>query len=76
MDEDLLRGRAAASTKKAVKKTPELSLPYVPGASNSPMKKAKMPHSQNAKSYDTWDSTRNATMVSSGGRTPTNLPYM
>ncbi|RVE48031.1 hypothetical protein evm_007343 [Chilo suppressalis] len=75
MDEDLLKGRAAA--KKAVKKIPpELCLPYVPGASNSPIKKAKMPHSQNAKSYDTWDSSRNATMVSSGGRTPANLPYM
>ncbi|KAL0871436.1 hypothetical protein ABMA27_005164 [Loxostege sticticalis] len=77
MDEDLLRGRAVA--KKASKKTPpELSLPYVPGASNSPMKKAKKPHTQNIvnKSFEPWDSQRNTQELSAGVRTPTNLPYM
>ncbi|XP_028178149.1 cyclin-dependent kinase-like 4 isoform X1 [Ostrinia furnacalis] len=77
MDEDLLRGRAVA--KKASKKTPpELSLPYVPGASNSPMKKAKKPHVHHTvtKSFDPWESQRNITELTSGARTPTNLPYM
>ncbi|XP_069361228.1 cyclin-dependent kinase-like 4 [Maniola hyperantus] len=72
MDEELLRGRAAA--KKATKKTPpDFSLPYVPGASNSPMKKAKKPQMSNAgsKSYDGWDSN-----ITPSSRTPTNLPYM
>ncbi|XP_039756621.1 cyclin-dependent kinase-like 1 [Pararge aegeria] len=72
VDEELLRGRAAA--KKATKKTPpDFSLPYVPGASNSPMKKAKKPQASNAatKSYDVWDSN-----ITPSSRTPTNLPYM
>ncbi|XP_064073562.1 cyclin-dependent kinase-like 4 [Vanessa tameamea] len=70
MDEELLRGRAAA--KKASKKmTPDFSLPYVPGASNSPVKKAKKPPPYNTKSYDVWDHT-----VTPNSRTPTNLPYM
>ncbi|XP_050347778.1 cyclin-dependent kinase-like 1 [Nymphalis io] len=70
MDEELLRGRVAA--KKAAKKmTPDFSLPYVPGASNSPIKKAKKPPAYNTKSYDVWDHT-----VTPNSRTPTNLPYM
>ncbi|KAM3957945.1 cyclin-dependent kinase-like 1 [Aphomia sociella] len=75
MDEDLLRGRAVG--KKTSKKPPELSLPYVPGASNSPMKKAKNPsiHNTATKSYDTWDTSR-VPVMSSSGRSPTNLPYM
>ncbi|XP_063365849.1 cyclin-dependent kinase-like 1 [Cydia amplana] len=72
MDEDLMRGRAAA--KKAFKNQPEFSLPYVPGASNSPVKIAKkhLPIGAN-KSCENWE--RNADLASSA-RTPTNLPYM
>ncbi|XP_063626173.1 cyclin-dependent kinase-like 1 [Cydia splendana] len=71
MDEDLVRGRAA--TKKAFK-NPEFSLPYVPGASNSPVKIAKkhLPVGAN-KSCENWE--RNAELASSA-RTLTNLPYM
>ncbi|XP_063537529.1 cyclin-dependent kinase-like 1 [Cydia strobilella] len=73
MDEDLVRGRAAA--KKAFKNQPDFSLPYVPGASNSPVKIAKkhLPIGAN-KSCENWDE-RNAELASSA-RTPTNLPYM
>ncbi|KAF9407129.1 hypothetical protein HW555_012731 [Spodoptera exigua] len=67
MDEELLRGRAAA--KKGNKKTPELSLPYMPGgkqhnrnggnrASNSPVKKVKKPlpaYQTLSKAYDNWE---------------------
>ncbi|CAH2093191.1 unnamed protein product [Euphydryas editha] len=72
MDEELLRGRAVA--KKATKKLPpDFSLPYVPGASNSPIKKAKKPLTNNmmTKAYEMWDNTVTPTL-----RTPTNLPYM
>ncbi|XP_026318433.1 cyclin-dependent kinase-like 4 [Hyposmocoma kahamanoa] len=74
MDEELLRGRVMA--KKANKKAPvDFSLPYVPGASNSPMKKAKKPHTQNTMTkYDTWESARG--VDTTGMKTPTNLPYM
>ncbi|KAI8439695.1 hypothetical protein MSG28_013389 [Choristoneura fumiferana] len=77
MDEELLRGRAAA--KKAGKSTPDFSLPYVPGASNSPVKKAKKPHAQPVtanKSCEHWDSLRSGADVTSSARTATNLPYM
>ncbi|XP_059048688.1 cyclin-dependent kinase-like 1 [Achroia grisella] len=75
MDEELLRGRAV--TKKTIKKPPELSLPYVPGASNSPMKKAKNPpaHTTGSKSYDMWVTSR-VPELATNGRSPTNLPYM
>ncbi|KAJ0174468.1 hypothetical protein K1T71_009576 [Dendrolimus kikuchii] len=77
MDEELLRGRAMA--KKANKKStpPDFSLPYVPGASNSPVKKIKKPHAHPApsKSYD-WDNIRNGADLTPFIRTPTNLPYM
>ncbi|CAH0694769.1 unnamed protein product [Spodoptera exigua] len=70
MDEELLRGRAAA--KKGNKKTPELSLPYMPGgkqhnrnggnrASNSPVKKVKKPlpaYQTLSKAYDNWEGIR------------------
>ncbi|XP_052743461.1 cyclin-dependent kinase-like 1 [Bicyclus anynana] len=72
LEDELVRGRVA--TKKATKKTPpDFSLPYVPGASNSPMKKAKKPVASNlgTKSYDYWDSN-----ITPNSRTPTNLPYM
>ncbi|XP_045451245.1 cyclin-dependent kinase-like 4 [Melitaea cinxia] len=72
MDEELLRGRALA--KKTTKKMPpDFSLPYVPGASNSPMKKAKKPTTNNTmpKAYEMWDNNVTPTL-----RTPTNLPYM
>ncbi|XP_049876459.1 cyclin-dependent kinase-like 4 [Pectinophora gossypiella] len=72
MDEELLRGRAGA--KKATKKTPaDFSLPYVPGASNSPMKKAKKPPVHH-KGYDSWEGARGVDPCSM--KTPTNLPYM
>ncbi|XP_061719159.1 cyclin-dependent kinase-like 1 isoform X1 [Cydia pomonella] len=72
MDEDLVRGRAAA--KKAFKNQPEFSLPYVPGASNSPVKIAKkhLPIGPN-KSCGNWERTAE---LASSARTPTNLPYM
>ncbi|CAH1639315.1 unnamed protein product [Spodoptera littoralis] len=88
MDEELLRGRAAA--KKGSKKTaPELSLPYMPGgkqcnrtggnrASNSPVKKAKKPlpaYQTMSKAYDNWDGVRSGMELTSS-RSPTNLPYM
>ncbi|XP_075980374.1 cyclin-dependent kinase-like 1 [Anticarsia gemmatalis] len=75
MDEELLRGRAAA--KKNNKKTaPELSLPYVPGASNSSVKKVKKPHNLH-QAVSNWDSTRSGIELTTGGaRSPTNLPYM
>ncbi|CAH0725512.1 unnamed protein product, partial [Brenthis ino] len=72
MEDEMLRGRAVA--KKANKKMiPDFSLPYVPGASNSPIKKAKKPPTYNttAKSYDIWNNN-----VTPNSRTPTNLPYM
>ncbi|CAG4982251.1 unnamed protein product [Colias eurytheme] len=78
MDEELLRGRSLA--KKSMKKSPpDISLPYVPGASNSPMKKAKKPHpsqQHTSKAHDAWDSNRNSVDLTSSQRTPTNLPYM
>ncbi|CAB3230579.1 unnamed protein product [Arctia plantaginis] len=78
MDEELLRGRAVA--KKTNKKTaPELSLPYVPGASNNPVKKVKKPHHLHqsmSKVYDSWDGTRSGIELTQSSRTPTNLPYM
>ncbi|KAG6450664.1 cyclin-dependent kinase-like 4 [Manduca sexta] len=78
MDEELLRGRALA--KKNTKKTPaELSLPYVPGASNSPVKKVKKPHPVQhggGKSYENWDHLRSGVELTPASRTPTNLPYM
>ncbi|CAG4956175.1 unnamed protein product [Parnassius apollo] len=76
MDENLLGERVV--TKKPNKISPaNFSLPYVPGASNSPMKKAKKPLLHNSgKSYDTWDSMRSGADLSIDARTPTNLPYM
>ncbi|CAK1587209.1 unnamed protein product [Parnassius mnemosyne] len=76
MDENLLGGRVV--TKKSNKVPPaNFSLPYVPGASNSPMKKAKKPLLHNSvKSYDTWDTMRSGADLSIDARTPTNLPYM
>ncbi|XP_004924422.1 cyclin-dependent kinase-like 4 [Bombyx mori] len=77
MDEDLLRGRALA--KKTNKKcAPEISLPYVAGASNSPVKKVKKPHPAHAasKSYELWEHARNGVDLVVNARTPTNLPYM
>ncbi|CAH2044156.1 unnamed protein product, partial [Iphiclides podalirius] len=74
MDEDLLRGRV---NKKANRNhAPDFSLPYVAGASNSPVKKAKKPFIQhNVKSCDAWDAVRfNGTDVSLNSKT--NLPYM
>ncbi|XP_061379039.1 cyclin-dependent kinase-like 1 [Danaus plexippus] len=65
MDEELLRGK-----KVAKKMAPEFSLPYVPGASNSPVKKAKKP--QTHKTHDHCDSNNMTPQT----RTPTNLPYM
>ncbi|XP_072944861.1 cyclin-dependent kinase-like 1 [Epargyreus clarus] len=74
MDEELLRGRIAAK-KNNKKNQPDFSLPYVPGATNSPMKKAKKPQQPASKSYDTWEHNR-AAVDASSARTPTNLPYM
>ncbi|XP_045522028.1 cyclin-dependent kinase-like 1 [Pieris brassicae] len=74
MDEELIRGRSLA--KKNTKKSPaDISLPYVPGASNSPMKKAKKPPAHNSRNHDTWDHSRSS-VDASHQRTPTNLPYM
>ncbi|XP_026733180.1 cyclin-dependent kinase-like 1 isoform X2 [Trichoplusia ni] len=77
MDEELLRGRAAAK-KNSKKNAPELLLPYVPGASNSPVKKVKKhpAHHSVAKSYDNWEVIRSGVDVTAASRTPTNLPYM
>ncbi|XP_060804976.1 cyclin-dependent kinase-like 4 [Amyelois transitella] len=77
MDEDLVRGRAVPK-KNGKKMPPELSLPYVPGASNSPLKKAKKPPPYNptAKSYDNWESTNHQADLAAHLKTPTNLPYM
>ncbi|CAG9129541.1 unnamed protein product [Plutella xylostella] len=78
MEEDVIRGKA--TSKKLAKKTaPQLSLPYVPGASNSPMKKAKKltPQQQQYlvnKAHDNWNYGAHRTGDSS--RSPTNLPYM
>ncbi|KAL4714888.1 hypothetical protein ACJJTC_012560 [Scirpophaga incertulas] len=76
MDDEMMRGRALS--KKGSKKTPpELLLPYVPGASNSPMKKKK-PHTQNivSKSCESWEHARSVPQRSPGARSPANLPYM
>ncbi|KAI5637794.1 protein kinase domain-containing protein [Phthorimaea operculella] len=73
LDEDILRGRAGI--KKLTKKTPaDISLPYVPGASNSPMKRVKKPV-QSSKGSDTWEGAR-GTEPGMNMKTPTNLPYM
>ncbi|XP_053610470.1 cyclin-dependent kinase-like 2 isoform X2 [Plodia interpunctella] len=75
MDEDLVRGRAAPK-KNGKKAPPELLLPYVPGASNSPLKKAKKPPASlntSAKMYETWETNNPQDMP---GHMKTNLPYM
>ncbi|KAJ2940412.1 hypothetical protein O0L34_g91 [Tuta absoluta] len=71
MDEDLLKGRAGI--KKLTKKIPaDFSLPYVPGASNSPMKRVKKPL-QSSKGSDTWEGARG---TEPGMKTANNLPFM
>ncbi|XP_041982297.1 cyclin-dependent kinase-like 4 isoform X2 [Aricia agestis] len=73
MDEEVLRARGMV--KKTSKKTlPDLSLPYVSGASNSPLKKAKKPQKTIIKNYDPWEYQSNISDVT-GQKTPT-LPYM
>ncbi|VVC88617.1 unnamed protein product [Leptidea sinapis] len=75
MDEELLRGRSLA--KKNAKKTPpDISLPYVPGASNSPMKKAKKPHTHSVNKHSEIYDHRSSMEPPCVQRTPMNLPYM
>ncbi|KPI99803.1 Cyclin-dependent kinase-like 2 [Papilio xuthus] len=73
MDKDMLGECLKKSTKSH---PPNFSLPYVPGASNSPMKKVKKPLMHSVRSYDTWDTIRGGTESTFEARTPTNLPYM
>ncbi|XP_045537311.1 cyclin-dependent kinase-like 1 [Papilio machaon] len=74
MDKDMLGECLKKSTKSH---PPNFSLPYVPGASNSPMKKVKKPLMHHSvRSYDTWDTMRGGTESTFESRTPTNLPYM
>ncbi|XP_068618078.1 cyclin-dependent kinase-like 4 [Battus philenor] len=76
MDKDMVRGCVLG--KKTGKQLPhDITLPYVPGASNSPVKKAKKPLLHHpVKSYDSWGTMRNVTESTFEARTATNLPYM
>lgn len=80
MDEELLRGKqisAFSMLKKPTKKLPcDISLPYVQGATNSPIKKAKKPHNVFQKSHNNWEQCHRRISETNAVHTPTNLPYV